>query len=626
MTTPANELPVAIDYTSRDFYSLKNDLITRVQANVNVQDQVNWTGSDPTDFGVALVEAFAYIGDIVNYYIDRIANENYIGTATQRQSIIDLAKSYGYVPSGYQAASVTLQFHNSSISSAVFVAAGTQVSGQVIVDDTQQELVFTTVEDVTVPAATTNMDGSITAGVSVGTSAVHGELASTRDGNDPVYGEIVGISDERPSQSYTLSENQVVENSIQVYVEVGNGTDYALWQQVTHIEDSGPNDAVYTVETDADNFVTINFGDGVSGAIPTNQSNIIVNYYIGGGVLGNINSGVVDTIKRPLPGANLSYLTVANISNGSGGSDPESNLSIRVNAPRSLRALNRAVTLTDYANLALSVANVGKANAIADTKNSVTLYLAPQQSSSLTDLYPGYDKNPADGGVLNANWPSLVDSVSSFLSDKTQIGVSVSIAPPTYVPIHLSLRYTKMDQYTSAQVKAAIMLALVNAFSYSSLDFGAVITPEEVEYQVRQVPGVFNANVTILSTNVADSGRRVIAAGPGEIFVFNEENVYVTANATSTALTNFNFNVGWMPSGLTVDQPTGTISLPDSTTSLTLSVATESATMSVNGTYVVNDEYITIATPVGNTLITIVVTAQDGVTTTIYKVTAVRNA
>jgi hypothetical protein len=61
----ADEIPVTVDYTNRDYYAIRDELITRIKARVP-----EWSGNDNADFGLALVEAFAYMGDIANYYID----------------------------------------------------------------------------------------------------------------------------------------------------------------------------------------------------------------------------------------------------------------------------------------------------------------------------------------------------------------------------------------------------------------------------------------------------------------------------------------------------------------------------------------------------------------------------
>jgi hypothetical protein len=618
MTTNNNDLPVTIDYTSRDYYSLRDALVARVKNNINTPGSgVSWTGENPSDFAVALIEAFAYMGDNISYYIDRIANENFIGTATQRQSIIDLAKMYGYTPSGYRAASCSVVFYNSG-SSDITVPAGTQVSGEVVFNDVAEEVIFTTLSDILVPAAVDSVPG-----VSESVTATHGESVATRTGNDLAYGELVGVSDGLPNQSFILSENQVVENSIEVYVEVGNGNDYTLWNPVVHLADSGPSDPVFTVETDADNYVTINFGDGVSGNIPTLGSAIRVNYAVGGGQLGNISSGILNNIRYVPNNVSTTDLTVTNSTSATNGSDPESEGSIRTNAPVALRALNRAVTLQDYSSLALLVSAVGKANAVADTKNSVTMYIAPQQNTDSTDLYPGYTDDPSNGGVLTQDWPSLVSSVEQYLTNKTQIGVSVTVAQPTYVPVNLLLRFTKHPQYTNDQVKTNLLLALVNVFSYNSMQFQDIISPEEIEYEMRQVDGVYSVNVASFY-RAGYPGRNTLLGGPGEIFVFDEANLDVVANSADNTLASLTPSAGTLSPTFSSSQLNYNLSVPNGTTSITLTPVNTTAIINVNGVVTASGSAATVSTPVGITAVTISVTAQDGITTGAYQVNITR--
>lgn len=618
MTTPVNETPVAIDYTSRDYYSLREELIARVKNNVNVPGSgVNWTGNDPADFGVAIIEAFSYMGDVVNYYIDRIANESYIGTATQRQSIINLAKTYGYFPSGYRNASADFVFYNDS-SSIVVVPAGTQVSGQVVYNDTVHEVIYTLDVDTSVPAAVDGVPGQ-----SDPTTLVEGELVSSRSGNDPLYGEQLGFSGGIPEQVFILSENQVVENSIEVYVQVGDSDSYELWRRVTHLADYGPTDAVYTIDTDADNFVYVTFGDGISGAIPTHGATVKANYYIGGGQIGNVASGAVDSIRKVPSGYSIPSVTSVNTTAGVGGADPESNGSIRFNAPKSLSALNRAVTLKDYASLALGVTNVGKANAIAETKNSVTLYVSPQQASTSTDLYPGYTEDPADTGVLTSDWSTMQADVTTYLEDKTQIGVSVTVSPPTYVKVNLLAYFTKLPQYTTAQVKANIISALVTRFSYDYLAFEDIISPEEIEYKLRQVEGVYSIRVMALY-KAGQTGRNTLLGGPGEIFVFEEANMDITAASSDAQLSDLTFSVGTLSPVFTSGLFNYNLAVPTGTTSVDVTPTNTTASITVSGTPTASGAAHAVTTAVGTTTVPVVVTAQDGITTQAYRITITR--
>ena len=50
-------------------------------------------GGDPS---IALLDAWATVGDVLSFYQERIANENYLRTATERRSILELARLVGY--------------------------------------------------------------------------------------------------------------------------------------------------------------------------------------------------------------------------------------------------------------------------------------------------------------------------------------------------------------------------------------------------------------------------------------------------------------------------------------------------------------------------------------------------
>ncbi len=62
------------------------------------------------DFTIAFLDACAVIGDILTFYDERIANENYLGTATELLSLGELARLIGYSPSAGCASSAFLAF------------------------------------------------------------------------------------------------------------------------------------------------------------------------------------------------------------------------------------------------------------------------------------------------------------------------------------------------------------------------------------------------------------------------------------------------------------------------------------------------------------------------------------
>jgi hypothetical protein len=65
---------------------------------------------DPNDFTIALFDAFSVMADVLTFYTERIANESYLGTATERTSVRQLANLVGYRMSPGVSASAYLAF------------------------------------------------------------------------------------------------------------------------------------------------------------------------------------------------------------------------------------------------------------------------------------------------------------------------------------------------------------------------------------------------------------------------------------------------------------------------------------------------------------------------------------
>src|SRR5712692_8552350 len=68
------------------------------------------TTREPSDPSIALLDAWATVADVLTFYQERIANEGYLLTATERRSILELAKLVGYKLRPGVSASVFLAF------------------------------------------------------------------------------------------------------------------------------------------------------------------------------------------------------------------------------------------------------------------------------------------------------------------------------------------------------------------------------------------------------------------------------------------------------------------------------------------------------------------------------------
>ena len=93
-----------IDYTARDYDSFLASMRALIPEKLP-----EWTDyQSEADFGNVLLQLFAHMGDILSYYVDRVANESFLGTAQTRRSIIHHLQLIGYQLATAAPASTTL--------------------------------------------------------------------------------------------------------------------------------------------------------------------------------------------------------------------------------------------------------------------------------------------------------------------------------------------------------------------------------------------------------------------------------------------------------------------------------------------------------------------------------------
>lgn len=87
-------------------------------------------GRSTADFSIALLDAAAVVGDVLTFYQERIANEGYLRTATERRSVLELARAAGHELQPGVSAEAHLAFTVEELPSSGGIAkvpAGTQV-------------------------------------------------------------------------------------------------------------------------------------------------------------------------------------------------------------------------------------------------------------------------------------------------------------------------------------------------------------------------------------------------------------------------------------------------------------------------------------------------------------------
>src|ERR1043165_4339873 len=99
----------AILYRTGTHAQFKDTLIARL-SGLNEPALRKLTTRDDDDFSIALLDAWATVADVLTFYEERIANEAYLRTATERLSVLELARLINYQLRPGVAASAYLAF------------------------------------------------------------------------------------------------------------------------------------------------------------------------------------------------------------------------------------------------------------------------------------------------------------------------------------------------------------------------------------------------------------------------------------------------------------------------------------------------------------------------------------
>lgn len=521
--------PVSIDYTSRDYSAIKADLVKLITQQLqSIQPTLQWDADDPSDFGVVIMEMFAYMGTIMSAYIDKVANETSIDNAALKSTLYNMSQLYGYRPSGPTQAVVSLTVTNNS-GSSINLPAGTQCVANLPYGSVN-EVFFETTAEVTnlAPGASTTVD------------AIEGATANTTtaDGISPTthlplpvllvdsYGS--AVSSGLPNQERVISDTGIVDGSVKVYV--GQGESFKAWRFVDNLVESTPLDNVYTTKINADNTTSVVFGDGVNGAIPPSGHIISALYVTSVGYAGNVDASAIDEVTF-IPGSSLdvSLVSVSNPEKASGGADADSVSQIKAKLKKAILSRSRAVTLADYEALASIVPRVGRAKAYSVDPRLVIIYAQTQNDGTIS---PGWDLTTNEA---TAAWDAMKASIEEYLSDKIQIGTSVVVTSPTYVDLKLDVTVTAASNYRNTEVQKAVENALINPtsgyFSYDNLGFGDTVDIYDVAFAIRSVPGVAKVNINILDRNSNPTpGSADVVLSPFEIARLLYANLKVTVS------------------------------------------------------------------------------------------------
>ncbi|MEP6861379.1 MAG: hypothetical protein ABJE66_12195 [Deltaproteobacteria bacterium] len=149
----------AIRYRLGTYSSFRRELVDGLPGKVVTVDGrelrplAPLTARNDDDPAIAMIDAFSIVCDVLTFYQERIANEGYLRTATERRSVLELAREIGYELAPGVSASTYLAFTVEDAPSApkqALVPVGTKV--QSVPGPGEQPQVFETMTALTVRA------------------------------------------------------------------------------------------------------------------------------------------------------------------------------------------------------------------------------------------------------------------------------------------------------------------------------------------------------------------------------------------------------------------------------------------------------------------------------------------
>lgn len=261
---------------------------------------------------------------------------------------------------------------------------------------------------------------------------------------------IIGQGTGASGLELSLGTTSVDATSLMVEVEEEEGM--RGWRLIPDTAMAGRDDRVFSLDSEAG---TIRFGDGVRGMAPgLGRAVQLVKMRSGGGRAGNLPPGTIKTIATTPDGPALNVVQpVATV----GGADAESLAAAEARIPAMLRHGGRAVTATDYKELAMRAPglSIGRVETLERFKPQQRRNNVPGVVSVM--IVP--QREGTRGPAPRADRPML-ETVHAWLDERRPLATELYVIGCDYVPIGLSASVELVDGRSREAVLDAVAEAI----------------------------------------------------------------------------------------------------------------------------------------------------------------------
>lgn len=468
--------------TELDFDGIKQNLKNYLSTTTEFSD-FDFEGSGIN----VLLDLLAYNTHYTAMYANMLAAESFLDSAVMRKSLVSLAKNLGYVPNSSNAPTATVEL-TFGVTAGVpsTVPSGTNFTAT----KNGINYTFTVIEP-------TSIDRSVEPYKASNVVIRQGEYRSASFIYDP----------DSNSTKFEIPFNNIDKNLIRVYV-MRSASDLSNadvnWRENTDFLSLTPSSKVYFVNENHKGNYQISFGDGILGATPEKGNYIMVMFFETDGSdangIGNSDISTSSFVFSGILGNNYGAV-VRTISPSAGGSERDTEETIRYTAPRYYQAQDRAVTTGDY--------------------ESILLREYPAAGS--VRIWGGEDNDPPEHGkvfisVIPKNNTTLGEAekrgiIEDIVNKKKIVTVNAEIVDPdyTFVLVECFATYNSNTSFTNEGSVRQSISSAIRSYSRDALQtFG---TPFRYSVLSRKID--LSAN-TLVSNRISTRLLKKIIPLPGQ--------------------------------------------------------------------------------------------------------------
>lgn len=425
-------------YTNRDINALRNELITYIKSNTQ-----DWTDFNESDLGMIMLELIVGVYDMLGFYLDKQALENYIDTVKQRKNAKSIASIVNYKSKMVKSCSTYMNcILGKNIDKIVKIPRYTKVniksynnsrhSENIGRESINDEIMYVTAEDYTLYPQDVN-DKKV-----FNIPIIQGEVIELNYNFD-------NMSD--PLMKIYLDDVDVADSSVIVSVD---GED---WEEVDDVLIDEVEGKKFSVHEDRLDRSYILLHPSYSRYVPVDITiPMSIKYLKSLGTKGKISINMVHSLDSSIYLNEDShellkdYLVVYNNEPSSSGADREPLELIARRAKNQATTLGVAIILEDYAKIVESIAGIYKAIAVDWSVEDSKYVNVPYK----VDIYAV----PESGYYISQ---SDLDFANKDLRDKCVSTIVTNVYSVPYVEIDLDLKiYSDISPDRYSELKSEI--------------------------------------------------------------------------------------------------------------------------------------------------------------------------